>query len=171
MNRSPSEFRPVIDFQQIASRLGEELTASRLMAQADLWARLTHQGEGVFVLEHLLPLDKILGSLLKLSGFQRRAYRNFLDIRLEENEVRLESLPGRFDGYRILQISDLHCDLDPALAEAVVQRLRNVERDLIVMTRHGKLTGYTSRGTGSCGIAARFNCPPDITVHRLRVVD
>ena len=33
---------------------------------------------------------------------------------------------------------------------------------------HGALCGYTSRGTGSCGVAARFNCPPEITMHVLR---
>ena len=33
---------------------------------------------------------------------------------------------------------------------------------------HHGLHGYTSAGTGSCGVAARFNCPPEITVHVLR---
>lgn len=33
--------------------------------------------------------------------------------------------------------------------------------------RHGDLIGYTSRGTGSSGVAARLSCPPEITVHRL----
>lgn len=34
-------------------------------------------------------------------------------------------------------------------------------------THHG-LHGYTSPGTGSCGVPARFNCPPEMTVHVLR---
>jgi predicted MPP superfamily phosphohydrolase len=29
------------------------------------------------------------------------------------------------------------------------------------------LRGYTSRGAGSCIVPVRFNCPPEITVHRL----
>lgn len=33
--------------------------------------------------------------------------------------------------------------------------------------QYGRLQGYTSRGTGSSGLAARFNCPPEIVVHRL----
>lgn len=33
---------------------------------------------------------------------------------------------------------------------------------------HHGLHGYTSRGTGSCGVAARFNCPPEMTLHILR---
>lgn len=30
-----------------------------------------------------------------------------------------------------------------------------------------EMKGYTSRGTGSCGVAARYFCPPEITLHRL----
>ena len=33
---------------------------------------------------------------------------------------------------------------------------------------HKSLRGYTSPGTGSCGVAARLNCPPEATVHILR---
>ncbi|MFK7962942.1 MAG: metallophosphoesterase [Burkholderiaceae bacterium] len=33
---------------------------------------------------------------------------------------------------------------------------------------HGALQGYTSRGSGASVVAARFNCPPEITVHTLR---
>jgi len=29
------------------------------------------------------------------------------------------------------------------------------------------MPGYTSRGTGACGVAARLFCPPEITVHLL----
>jgi uncharacterized protein len=30
------------------------------------------------------------------------------------------------------------------------------------------MAGYTSVGAGSCGVPVRFNCPPEITLHRLR---
>lgn len=33
--------------------------------------------------------------------------------------------------------------------------------------RWGEMQGYTSAGAGSCVIPVRFNCPPEITVHRL----
>ena len=35
---------------------------------------------------------------------------------------------------------------------------------------HG-MAGYTSVGTGSCGVPVRFNCPPEITLHQLRTAD
>ena len=30
------------------------------------------------------------------------------------------------------------------------------------------MAGYTSRGTGSSGVFARFNCPPEVVIHILR---
>ncbi|MEX2381199.1 MAG: metallophosphoesterase [Opitutales bacterium] len=33
---------------------------------------------------------------------------------------------------------------------------------------HHNLQGYTSPGTGSCGVPARFFCPPEITLHTLK---
>lgn len=32
--------------------------------------------------------------------------------------------------------------------------------------KYKKMAGYTSRGTGSSGLAVRFFCPPEITLHR-----
>ena len=34
--------------------------------------------------------------------------------------------------------------------------------------RWRQMQGYTSRGAGSSIIAARFNCPPEVTIHCLR---
>ena len=33
---------------------------------------------------------------------------------------------------------------------------------------YAHMAGYTSVGVGSCMVSARFNCPPEITLHRLR---
>jgi predicted MPP superfamily phosphohydrolase len=33
--------------------------------------------------------------------------------------------------------------------------------------RHHMLQGYTSRGAGTCLVPVRFNCPAEITLHRL----
>src|SRR6478736_13502 len=35
--------------------------------------------------------------------------------------------------------------------------------------KYRNMIGYTSVGAGSSIVSARFNCPPEITVHRLRV--
>ena len=33
---------------------------------------------------------------------------------------------------------------------------------------YGKMNGYTSVGVGSSIVPVRFNCPPEITLHRLQ---
>ena len=33
--------------------------------------------------------------------------------------------------------------------------------------RHGRMQGYTHRGTGTSGLPVRINCPPDVSIHRL----
>ena len=33
--------------------------------------------------------------------------------------------------------------------------------------RHGDMTGYTSKGAGTCALPVRFNCLPEVTLHRL----
>jgi predicted MPP superfamily phosphohydrolase len=37
--------------------------------------------------------------------------------------------------------------------------------------RYGEMAGYTSVGCGACVVPVRFNCPPEITLHRLVRVD
>jgi len=34
--------------------------------------------------------------------------------------------------------------------------------------RHDTLQGYTTTGAGCCIVSARFNCPPEVVLHRLR---
>jgi uncharacterized protein len=34
--------------------------------------------------------------------------------------------------------------------------------------KYGDMIGYTSSGAGASIVSARFNCPPEITLHRLR---
>jgi predicted MPP superfamily phosphohydrolase len=58
----------------------------------------------------------------------------FLDVRLVTQEWFLERLPEPFDGFRILQISDLHCDLDTTLTPVVVDISSRAPHDLAVIT-------------------------------------
>ncbi|MCP4451300.1 MAG: metallophosphoesterase, partial [Planctomycetes bacterium] len=34
--------------------------------------------------------------------------------------------------------------------------------------RYHHMQGYTSSGAGTCMVSVRLNCPPEITLHRLR---
>lgn len=71
--------------------------------------------------------------LAKPIGLYRRGRRNFLAIGLSEVELVLPELPAAFDGYRILQISDPHFDLDDGIAPGIAAAVASRPVDLCVL--------------------------------------
>jgi predicted MPP superfamily phosphohydrolase len=72
--------------------------------------------------------------LARWFGLHRWGYRNFMAIRVIENRVRHPRLPPALEGFRLLQLSDLHLDLDPALVAVIGERLAGIEYDVAVLT-------------------------------------
>lgn len=130
----PSDAAGQTDYRRLAARMGRDVLERRILKQADLWAREVHQGSGVFRLEGILPMDTIIRTALRLAGLAGVTRRNFLDIRVVENPVVLPGLPKVFDGFRLLQLTDLHCDLEPELGDVVVARLADLACDATVLT-------------------------------------
>lgn len=131
---SPSDAAGHTNYRQLAARMGRDVLEKRILKQASLWARETHQGSGVFRLEKLLPMDDIVAWGLCLTGLAGVTHRNFLDVQVVENEVVLPGLPPAFDGFRLLQLADLHCDIDPRIVDVVIERMRGVTCDAVVLT-------------------------------------
>lgn len=130
----PSDAAGNTNYRQLANRLGYSLLRRRITKQAGLWAREVHQGKGIFHIERFVPVDRCIRTFLRYSGLAGVGLRNFLDIQIVSNEVRIPGLPAAFRGYRILQLADLHIDLHPPLLEVILAKLRQVECDLIVLT-------------------------------------
>ncbi|MEM8867985.1 MAG: metallophosphoesterase [Verrucomicrobiota bacterium] len=118
-----------------AARLGEDELASRLATEKCLRdSRGKVEARGLFKLEQFCNLYSMIGLCMKVTGFWGRAHRNYFDIVVEENEVVLDRLPKAFDGYRILQVTDLHADLHPDFPEAVKRVIAPLDFDLVLMT-------------------------------------
>jgi predicted MPP superfamily phosphohydrolase len=84
---------------------------------------------------HLEDVDLLgppVGLLLRMTGLSARARRNALDVRLERLDLFFSNLPGPFEGYRILFLSDLHINGFPELLPALLRALEQVEADLTV---------------------------------------
>jgi predicted MPP superfamily phosphohydrolase len=75
----------------------------------------------------------IRGSL-KLTGLYWRAHKNAGRIAIRHHPVVLAGLPPAFDGFTILQISDLHVDINPAAMQRLVELLPQLSYDLCVLT-------------------------------------
>lgn len=110
-----------------------------------LWrerVRLDHEREahhrrrqaGIIDLDALFDSGLEIKVVLKASGLWKRGLRNANDVRLVRLEWSFEHLPEAFDGYSILQLSDLHIDLRPGYVEALVNLLDPIEADLCVLT-------------------------------------
>lgn len=76
----------------------------------------------------------LFGLALRLAGLYERGVRNALDIRTTYLELQFEDLPQEFDGFRILQLSDLHVDYLPEVVQIGLGLASKAEVDICVLT-------------------------------------
>jgi predicted MPP superfamily phosphohydrolase len=133
-HRKPLQNIGFVDFRPLAVRLGPSLLRRRLHAQANLRARLVHQGEGPLAVERVVPVDRLITRILAVTGFADRGRANCLDIRTVTRDQPLANLPSAFDGFRLLQISDIHLDCVAGLADRLIDLIAGTPHDLAVIT-------------------------------------
>ena len=75
-----------------------------------------------------------LSAALFLLGLRGRGRREAWDIQVHRREIELERLPGRFDGFRILHLSDLHLGAGRDFAQHVAACVQGLDADLVVVT-------------------------------------
>jgi predicted MPP superfamily phosphohydrolase len=97
---------------------------------------------------------------LKAIGLYARGQRNFRDVRLTTIEHPLSGWPQALDGYRILQVSDLHIDLDSSLMEPLCRCLERVEADLVVFTGDYWEGSHTDIGKALVGMQVLLDTIP-----------
>jgi predicted MPP superfamily phosphohydrolase len=77
---------------------------------------------------------QIMRAVFILSGLYQRGKRNSLAVSCRQIEFRFANLPVSFDGFTILQISDLHIDKVDGLAEIVAEVVAPLRPDICVFT-------------------------------------
>lgn len=83
---------------------------------------------------HLYHTARHLHDALRPTPPFRWAARRALRLELTELTFGFPDLPGRFDGYRVLHLTDLHLDNILDTAAATAERLAGIEHDLCVIT-------------------------------------
>lgn len=127
---TPSQTIP----EEIRRRLGEERTLRRLTLEEKLRGRKVVQGLGAFSLERYFSVNACIGTAINLCGLGGRGRKNILDLRIEMHEVAIKGLPKSFEGFRLMQLSDLHCDLDARMMERIGEAMASVPHDAVVLT-------------------------------------
>ncbi len=133
-NEEVAPYRDGARSMTLNERVGETHFRQRNTIELHHAADVFGRGRTLFHIENADWVLDLLKSGLQITGLYRRGLRNVLDIQIVENNFFVADLPKAFAGYTILQISDLHIDITPGLAEAVVERVQGLDYDLCVVT-------------------------------------
>lgn len=126
--------RGQFDFERAERRFGRAYLGARLNLQAARAATMFATGRRHFLFENAPRLHRLIGGLLKASGVYGIGARGFRDIRIVDHHVTIANLPPAFEGFVMLQLSDLHIDLDHTLTDLIIERLGGCRYDICVFT-------------------------------------
>lgn len=128
-------------YSALESRLGHVHLQQRLGIETDYEARVFGQGINFFHIENWYSIHHVIRGALRCLGLHGRGKRNVLQLRVTHNDLVLRNLPSAFDGFRILHITDLHLDMNEHIPHALIERVRDIEYDVCVLT--GDFRGKT----------------------------
>jgi len=72
----------------------------------------------------------LLKCALHVIGLFERGFRNYLDIQTVERDIFLPTLAQVFDGFRILQLSDLHFTLSEQFLDVLLSKLKRISHEM-----------------------------------------
>ena len=112
----------------LARELEKRLAPRRAIEAAMSSGELKHVHKDTLVMRERIARP-ILRGILKMSGIYSRGIRNALQPVVRNVRLEFEDLPASFDGFRILQLADLHIDGMDGLAEIVAERIAGLHAD------------------------------------------
>ena len=115
-------------------RLGPAQMTRRLALEHKHEARMSARRLRFFGLRRWYSPSWIIRTALRCSGLYDRARKNAARIEVRHNVVRSNRLPRPFDGLTILQISDLHADMNQGAMGCLAKLLPTLEFDICVLT-------------------------------------
>ncbi|TBW52536.1 metallophosphoesterase [Marinobacter halodurans] len=119
---------------RLSLRLGPVHARQRLGIEREFESRLVDRHGHFCHVEKWYSLHGLIRTCLRISGMLERAQNNARRMRTIDNRFVIPHLPESFEGYRILQLTDLHVDMDEAMLDAIIEHVANLEYDLCVLT-------------------------------------
>ena len=143
----------------LEQRLGRRHARQRLGIEKDHEAQVFGQGINFFHIENLAPLIR---AGLMATGLYWRGISNAAKVDLRHNRIESPHLPKAFDGFTIVQLSDLHVEMSGAAMECVIDLLGEARYDVCVLTGdyRGKTWGpYDKTLAGMARVRAALKGP------------
>ena len=122
------------DLFLLEERLGRRHARQRLGIERDHEAQVFGQGINFFHLENAASVQGVIRAALKVTGLYGRGLSNAAKVVVRRNLIHLQNLPKAFDGFTILQISDLHADMSMPAIAGVVRLVQELRYDLCLLT-------------------------------------
>jgi predicted MPP superfamily phosphohydrolase len=118
----------------LEQRLGRLHAKQRLGVEKDQEAQVFGQGLNFFHIENSALSALAIEYTLKVTGLFWRGCRNAERVEIRRNCVKAKELPDAFDGFSILQLSDLHCEMSQRAMQRVAELLTTLSYDICVLT-------------------------------------
>lgn len=151
--------RETVELKRLEKRIGRVHLRQRLGIEADHATQIFGRGRTFFHIENWYSIHSFIRLILRGLGLYGRGLSNAAAIEIRHNEVILPTLPEAFDGFTLLQLSDLHLDMDSAYPAALIERLQQVDYDICVMTGDFRAKTY---GDHDAAIAALAEVRPHL---------
>ena len=116
----------------VEQRLGRPHALRRLGKDHD--AKAFGQGINFFRIENLATSPVLIRAVLRATGLYWRGISNAAKVAIRHNRIESPHLPKAFDGFIIVQLSDLHVEMSEAAMERVIDLLGEARYDVCVLT-------------------------------------
>jgi uncharacterized protein len=127
--------------KRLEKRLGRLHARQRLGIETDHEAQVFGQGLNFFHFENLTSSRLLIKLMLVLTGLYWRGVSNAKEVQLRHNSITSARLPKSFDGFTMLQLSDLHVDMNEDAMGRVEKLVKEIAYDICVLT--GDFRGKT----------------------------
>jgi hypothetical protein len=148
--------------EELEKRLGRLHARQRLGIEDERDGRLFGQGINFFHPKNWFLTAGIVRTALMVTGLYWRARKNAEDIKIRCHDIRSQEVPASFDGFTILQLSDLHADINDGAMRRLNELLPTISYDICVLTGdyRGKTYGpYRAAIEGIARVRAQLEGP------------
>jgi hypothetical protein len=112
-----------------------------LLTEREHEAQIFGHGLNFFHFENLTSSRLLIRTVLVVTGLYQRGLRNATRVQLRHNRIASPLLPAAFRGFTVLQLSDLHVEMNREAMQQVEALVTSLQYDVCVLT--GDFRGRT----------------------------
>jgi predicted MPP superfamily phosphohydrolase len=129
-------------YEYLLGRVGKAHLRQRVGIETEHAADRFGQGQTFLNIENWRLAAQLISFALRITGTSERGRANVEAFRLRQNHIVLPHLPEAFEGFTLLQLSDLHLDVLETFPERLAQFVSELQYDLCVLTGDYRFLTY-----------------------------